>query len=155
MSASHELFMNAKSSRATAREDLAARYLEQPILKRDVSDLHHDLGKVQCFQNIFALWQINITIFQKFWQTRIIKDQAYKLRNKLPFYGCEMKLALVWIFFQKSSPEPVPLQSLFVYYRPIETWKIMGVSVISSGLEILITSSPVISGVSTTYAMQR
>ena len=63
MSASHELFMNAKSSRATAREDLAARYLEQPILKRDVSDLHHDLGKVQCFQNIFALWQINITIF--------------------------------------------------------------------------------------------
>ena len=34
--------MQAKSSRATAREDLAASYLKQPTLKRGVSDLHHD-----------------------------------------------------------------------------------------------------------------
>ena len=34
--------MQAKSSRAIAREDLAASYLKQPTLKSGVSDLHHD-----------------------------------------------------------------------------------------------------------------
>ena len=41
--------MQAKSSRATAREDLAASYLKQPTLKRGVSDLHHDQYELQQF----------------------------------------------------------------------------------------------------------